>query len=278
MGPSSIQLFCIFVAYFITGFCSVDAGHEGTVYVQHGGAVNLSLTLPQPGVREMTVRHDIIQPLLHVTDYNTVSVNETYKSRTQFTGLIDSQGDGGLSFLLSGVDWSDGGDYSCYTGSQDLRGSLIEGCVKTVVVIGIEDLNITAPDKANANSNLVCQATIRFCPGIPPVNVSFIWRKNGVQLDARDSCNYTTARASRCNFVRNYTSTLPIGDGEHDGDEYTCRIKLGNSFLSNWSQEYVLGREFLENTPNSTAQSWNHGGILSGFAAVFVLVVLTVIF
>ncbi|XP_071095022.1 uncharacterized protein [Haliotis cracherodii] len=277
MGPSSTQLFCIFVAYFITGFCSVDAGHEGTVYVQHGGTVNLTLTLPQPGVREMTVRHDIIQTLIHVTDYNNVSVNETYKSRTQFTGLIDSQGYGGLSFLLSGVHWSDGGDYGCYTGSPELRGSLIVGCMKTIVVIGIEDLNITSPDKAKSNSSLVCQATIRFCPGIQAVNVSFIWGKNGVQLDTRDSCNYTTARASRCNFVRHYT-TFPIGDVEHDGDEYTCRIKLGNSFLSNWSQEYVLGREFLENTPNSTVQSRNHEGILSGFAAFVVLVVLTVIF
>ncbi|XP_048242980.1 uncharacterized protein LOC124150147 [Haliotis rufescens] len=201
----------------------------------------MTLTLPQPGVREMTVILDRTLPLIHVTNYSTVSVTDTYKSRTKFTGLIDSQGQGRLSFLLSGVYWSDGGDYRCYTGSPELRGRFIEGCVKTVVVIGVEDLNITAPDKTKTSSSLTCRGTIRRYPGYPPVNVSFIWRKNGVQLHTPESCNVIAYSVRR--YIRLYTSTLPIGDVGNDGDEYMCRIQLGKSFLSNWSQEYVLERE-----------------------------------
>ncbi|XP_048254603.1 cubilin-like [Haliotis rufescens] len=107
------------------------------VYARQGSNATLSWRLPQPAVREFTVRRyssDIT--LFHVTNYNKVDITGTYRTRAEFTGNIDSSGSGVFSFLLYDVVWnSDHGVYSCYRGSPGSRGDQMSDCGQVLDVI-----------------------------------------------------------------------------------------------------------------------------------------------
>ncbi|XP_071095342.1 scavenger receptor cysteine-rich domain-containing protein DMBT1-like [Haliotis cracherodii] len=107
--------------------CCVSAG--AVVYARQGSNATLSWRLPQPAVREFTVRRSSSDILFHVTNYNKVDITSTYRTRAEFTGNIDSSGSGVFSFLLYDVVWnSDRGVYRCYRGSPGSRGDQMSDC------------------------------------------------------------------------------------------------------------------------------------------------------
>ncbi|XP_071094882.1 scavenger receptor cysteine-rich domain-containing protein DMBT1-like [Haliotis cracherodii] len=114
--------------------CCVSAG--AVVYARQGSNATLSWRLPQPAVREFTVRRYSSDILFHVTNYNKVDITSTYRTRAEFTGNIDSSGSGVFSFLLYDVVWnSDRGVYRCYRGLQGSRGDQMSDCGQVLDVI-----------------------------------------------------------------------------------------------------------------------------------------------
>ncbi|XP_048254600.1 uncharacterized protein LOC124123803 [Haliotis rufescens] len=106
------------------------------VYARQGSNATLSWRLPQPAVREFTVRRFSSAILFHVTNYNKVDITRTYRTRAEFTGNIDSSGSGVFSFLLYDVVWnSDRGVYRCYRGSPGSRGDQMSDCGQVLDVI-----------------------------------------------------------------------------------------------------------------------------------------------
>ncbi|XP_048254601.1 protein SpAN-like [Haliotis rufescens] len=106
------------------------------VYARQGSNATLSWRLPQPAVREFTVRRFSSDILFHVTNYNKVDITRTYRTRAEFTGNIDSSGSGVFSFLLYDVVWnSDRGVYRCYRGSPGSRGDQMSDCGQVLDVI-----------------------------------------------------------------------------------------------------------------------------------------------
>ncbi|XP_071095341.1 scavenger receptor cysteine-rich domain-containing protein DMBT1-like [Haliotis cracherodii] len=114
--------------------CCVSAG--AVVYTRQGSNATLSWRLPQPAVREFTVRRYSSDILFHVTNYNKVDITSTYSTRAEFTGNIDSSGSGVFSFQLYNVVWnSDHGVYRCYRGSPGSRGDQMSNCGQVLDVI-----------------------------------------------------------------------------------------------------------------------------------------------
>ncbi|XP_071095340.1 scavenger receptor cysteine-rich domain-containing protein DMBT1-like [Haliotis cracherodii] len=147
----------------VQAMCCVSAG--AVVYARQGRNATLSWRLPQPAVREFTVRRyssDIT--LFHVTNYNKVDITGTYRTRAEFTGNIDSSGSGVFSFLLYDVVWnSDHGVYSCYRGSPGSRGDLMSDCGQVLDVIRCGERytgssgSFTSPNyPGNYGNNLYC--------------------------------------------------------------------------------------------------------------------------
>ncbi|XP_071095338.1 scavenger receptor cysteine-rich domain-containing protein DMBT1-like [Haliotis cracherodii] len=146
--------------------CCVSAG--AVVYARQGSNATLSWRLPQPAVREFTVRRYSSDTLFHVTNYNKVDITSTYRARAEFTGNIDSSGSGVFSFLLYDVVWnSDRGVYRCYRGSPGSRGDHMSDCGQVLDVIrcggdytGSSGL-ISSPNyPGNYGNNLNCVYTI----------------------------------------------------------------------------------------------------------------------
>ncbi|XP_048254605.1 deleted in malignant brain tumors 1 protein-like [Haliotis rufescens] len=146
-----------------------DNPPAAVVYARQGSNATLSWRLPQPAVREFTVRRyssDIT--LFHVTNYNKVDITSTYRTRAEFTGNIDSSGSGVFSFLLYDVVWnSDRGVYSCYRGSPGSRGDQMSDCGQVLDVIRCgEDYtdpsgSISSPNyPGNYGNYLICVYTI----------------------------------------------------------------------------------------------------------------------
>ncbi|XP_071095339.1 scavenger receptor cysteine-rich domain-containing protein DMBT1-like [Haliotis cracherodii] len=143
--------------------CCVSAA--AVVYARQGSNATLSWRLPQPAVREFTVRRyssDIT--LFYVTNYNKVDITSTYRTRAEFTGNIDSSGSGVFSFLLYDVVWnSDHGVYRCYRGSPGSRGDQMSDCGQVLHVIRCggrytgSSGSISSPNyPGNYNYNLFC--------------------------------------------------------------------------------------------------------------------------
>ncbi|XP_071094881.1 scavenger receptor cysteine-rich domain-containing protein DMBT1-like [Haliotis cracherodii] len=148
-----------------TVFC-VSAG--AVVYARQGSTASLSWRLPQPTVREFTVRRYSSDTLFHVTNYNKVDITSTYRTRTEFTGNIDSSGSGVFSFLLYDVVWnSDSGVYRCYRGSPGSRGDQMSDCGQVLDVIRCggdytgSSGSLSSPNyPSNYGNNLNCVYTI----------------------------------------------------------------------------------------------------------------------
>ncbi|XP_071094884.1 scavenger receptor cysteine-rich domain-containing protein DMBT1-like [Haliotis cracherodii] len=134
------------------------------VYARQGSNATLSWRLPQPAVREFTVRRYSSDILFHVTNYNKVDITSTYRTRAEFTGNIDSSGSGVFSFLLYDVVWnSDRGVYSCYRGLQGSRGDQMSDCGQVLDVIrcgerytGSSGLFSSPNYPGNYNNGLYC--------------------------------------------------------------------------------------------------------------------------
>ncbi|XP_048254092.1 deleted in malignant brain tumors 1 protein-like [Haliotis rufescens] len=142
--------------------CCVSAA--AVVYARQGSNATLSWRLPQPAVREFTVRRYSSDIVIHVTNYNKVDITSTYRTRAEFTGNIDSSGSGVFSFLLYDVVWnSDHGVYSCYRGSPGSRGDQMSDCGQVLDVIRCggrytgSSGSISSPNyPGNYNNNLYC--------------------------------------------------------------------------------------------------------------------------
>ncbi|XP_048236861.1 uncharacterized protein LOC125372033 [Haliotis rufescens] len=91
-----------------------------------GETVTLSCRLPQPVVREFTVWNtDWNITLAHVTNYQDVNiVSEVYRSRL----TLKFHGQDRLILELKYVGLNDEGQFCCYSGTPDSRGSRITDC------------------------------------------------------------------------------------------------------------------------------------------------------
>ncbi|XP_048236860.1 uncharacterized protein LOC124120655 [Haliotis rufescens] len=227
--------------------CIQVSGAAAIVFARHGYTATLSWRLPQPGVREFTVRQSRREAtLFHVTNYNKVNIASAYRTRAVFTGNINSSGSGVFSFLLNDVVWkSDDGFYRCHRGSPGSTDQ-ISNCFQEIYVIYIQDPYIVASETIPPGSSamLTCSSFTRsyfnYYYYIP--DVYFTWRKNGDQLETGGRLHLTEDNERLRLYHYRYYSTLTISAVRKEGDHYTCQGGMNQMWMTNWSEEYTLGR------------------------------------
>ncbi|XP_048241041.1 uncharacterized protein LOC124115256 [Haliotis rufescens] len=216
---------------------------ETDVVAREGENATLSWRLSQPGTVEFTVmKTGSRQHVLHVTDYNQVTVSDAYKSRAKYTGNVTATGSGVFAFVEYNVVSS--GYYRCFTGSPDSNGTQMSECGQRLIILRhLQDPYIFAPHTVTygRSINLTCytDAYTSSFSNVAILTTHIMWKKNGILLNNRGRY-----RISRMDWIY-LNNTLTIRDVRREDDEdiYTCQAMVGRT-VSNWSDGFVFGQNY----------------------------------
>ncbi|XP_071095064.1 uncharacterized protein [Haliotis cracherodii] len=208
-----------------------------------GGTVTLSWKRPR-SVRQYIVRNaKRKEDVFHIKFDRVNVVNAGYKSRTWNT----SSTEGMVSVVLQGVKWTDAGRYKCFRGPPRRRPrDLITKCGLELVVIDIQDPYIAARDtyelsQYNGSVNLSCIIVTNATSSYPG-EASFIWRRNGSQVDGETE-HHTSVRdgvsGSQLRVDISVLTTASVAKGDEVG-RYTCQARVGQQHQTVPSEEFAL--------------------------------------